>query len=233
MMNFATEERYSLQDMYLLYGKALKYAQTGVWKNSAWLRRDMDVERKNDVERKQKINATLKNNNGHKPSPINEALCGVFLQVSWSFYEGHVKSPYGTERILLPLEPILYPRLHNLYFADFYCQDVWNRHIHYVILVVCRVGSEEDFFCCENLVQLAWRANPFFRVADHTYEVSTGDQQNSHYLVHLFYAHDIDLKNTATRWSNNMMIGQGQRPLEINSDCLHCSMASTVTAAGA
>lgn len=223
---------FSPQEMLALYWQAVAYALLGTrWRDAVWLRRDMNEEAAKAVRQERKLQPKLKNTNGHKMSPINEKLSGVFFQI-WDAFGGPTNSVYADNKLLVPVQSVLNPQEHNLYFADFYCQKVRrldNRKIHYIILVVCRAGSPEDDFCKKRLVPVQWQSNPFVRIAtsgiQQEFQFSMGDRNSAWYLVHLFFAHEIDLTQIPCQWGFADFFGDGQQSLELNDDCPHCKLA--------
>lgn len=103
--------------------------------------------------------------------------------------------------------------------------------VHYVILVVCPIGSSSDVFCKKHLRRLSWWANPFLVAkqgeAQTGFLFSRGDKGQAFYLVHLFFAEVIDLTGMQCRWRQGEMDGGGQQSLDVNSDCPHCSQQAS------
>jgi len=59
------------------------------------------------------------------------------------------ESPFGDCRMHVRAEKMLRAREHNLYFADFYCNQHDNEQLdvqrnHYVTIVICDRNSEAD-----------------------------------------------------------------------------------------
>ncbi len=130
----------------------------------------------------------IKNANGDPGSPINHAIDGLYFHI-WVDANGKPfpRSPYGDIRVVLPLKRMITPEVHNVYFSDFYCHDIF----HKITLVVTERGSPEDKFCEKHLLSLGLDPfrNPFFffnPVTDMFY-------CSLKLKVEIFYCMDIDL----------------------------------------
>ncbi|CAD5208210.1 unnamed protein product [Bursaphelenchus xylophilus] len=102
----------------------------------------------------------IKDDNGHRASPINGKLRGLFFSGEKIDNKLPAFSPFGDVRITIPVDKLIRPGFVNLYFCDFYC----NSKPHYVTVVICQKGSHPDDFCKRNAKPLDLYSNPFFRV---------------------------------------------------------------------
>lgn len=227
-----SEKCYSQDAVWQLYTQASAYAKEGTkWTRASWLRRDIDASTAKAAQNEKKLCVRPKDSNGHKQSPINGKISGVFLQI-WDRHGGPSVSIYADRKLLIPVKSIIRAQEHNLYFADFYCQNVKqkeNRKIHYVILVICRAESKEDNFCKEHLVPLIWSNNPFVVARSNGSMFSKGNQKKAWYLVHVFFAHEVSLRGINCWWTHVKINGGGQQTLEVNEDCAHCKLPDSPT----
>lgn len=86
----------------------------------------------------------IKDDNGHSASPINGELRGLFFSGRLIGENFPSKSPFGDKRFFVNARHVILPEAVNIYFADFYCNNVQ----HYVTIVCCRKRSSTDAFVC-------------------------------------------------------------------------------------
>lgn len=105
---------------------------------------------------------------GSKNSPIEE-LEGVFFCGTLSDRKLPKKSPYGTERVCIPVEFFLKNGNPCLFYNSYHVVYCWGVNIYYVILVLVDKNDPAFSFCNQNLVRLNRRTNPFLRLwVDHS-----------------------------------------------------------------
>ncbi|PIC55567.1 hypothetical protein B9Z55_000785 [Caenorhabditis nigoni] len=99
--------------------------------------------------------------NGQPANLLNGRLAGLFFS---TFVKSDGSLPktslFGDVRFSMPAGILLDPRVHRLYFGDFYCRQ----KRHYVTLVVTRKGSEADMYCFLNLLSLHPLFNPYLKI---------------------------------------------------------------------
>ncbi|UMM10860.1 hypothetical protein L5515_000439 [Caenorhabditis briggsae] len=99
--------------------------------------------------------------NGQPANLLNRRLAGLFFS---TFIKSDGSLPktslFGDVRFSMPAGILLDPRVHRLYFGDFYCRS----KRHYVTLVVTRKGSEADMYCFTNLLSLHPLFNPYLKI---------------------------------------------------------------------
>ncbi|XP_071113014.1 uncharacterized protein [Haliotis cracherodii] len=105
----------------------------------------------------------LKDNNGDPYCPINNKINGLFFSGSKNKKKIPYFSFFGNRRLFIPVEE-LFTSDTRMYFSDFYC----HKDTHYVTVVVTKMGSAEDRFCEERLIEQDLQANPFFTVREDT-----------------------------------------------------------------
>uniref|UniRef100_A0A1I7ZKJ0 PHYHIP_C domain-containing protein n=1 Tax=Steinernema glaseri TaxID=37863 RepID=A0A1I7ZKJ0_9BILA len=103
----------------------------------------------------------VKDGNGHKASPINGAINGLFFSARLNNY-GNIPtvSPFGDTQFIINAELLLDPENVLYYFADFYC----NSKSHYITIVICKPGSDANKFCSTHLPLLSKTQNPFVKI---------------------------------------------------------------------
>ncbi|CAO4360489.1 unnamed protein product [Caenorhabditis nigoni] len=99
--------------------------------------------------------------NGQPANLLNGRLAGLFFS-TYIKSDGSLPktSLFGDVRFSMPAGILLDPRVHRLYFGDFYCRQ----RRHYVTLVVTRKGSEADMYCFLNLLSLHPLFNPYLKI---------------------------------------------------------------------
>ena len=133
----------------------------------------------------------LKDAGGSPKSPINGRLGGVFFTASAERRspdgDRMLPPPHGSSRLQVFIENLIKPSTHNLYFADFFCV---GSSYHYVVLVVCEIGSRADHFCECHLPELDWDENNFITCSDGlTFKIVAKE----HCIIDVFYANTINI----------------------------------------
>ena len=88
----------------------------------------------------------------------------------------------------------------NLYFADFYCNNV----AHYITLVITKQHSEADDFCRKYLCKLDMTSNPFiFRKKDPITGISWTwiAILKSSFHIEVFYTESLNIKHLLAKGS--------------------------------
>jgi len=91
----------------------------------------------------------LKDRNGHAACAINGRRDGLFFSINTSPL---TSSPFGEMKFEIDASKLLSRKEHRVYFADFYCNYTKRMEQsafrpHYITLVVCKKGSDNDRFC--------------------------------------------------------------------------------------
>ncbi|XP_067676607.1 uncharacterized protein [Haliotis asinina] len=139
-----------------------KYAITQMYRNKPASYFDNIMYNRNGVMEKY-----MKDNNGDPYSAINHKISGLFFSGSFDTRETNPPqrppnfSYFGESRLFIPAE-VLFTSDTRMYFADFFCHN----KVHYVTAVVTKIGSEEDRFCEDRLIELDLKSNPFFTVIE-------------------------------------------------------------------
>lgn len=134
----------------------------------------------------------IKDDNGHRASPINGSLRGLFFSAERVDNRLPLASPFGNERFIIAAEKIFTPGFYNLYFSDFYC----NKKVHYATVVICRKGSPTDDFCKRWTKPLNIYDNPFLKVVVKSEGAPGPDYMffvNNRLHVEICYTEDIPL----------------------------------------
>lgn len=130
----------------------------------------------------------LKYFNGDCRCPINGKLKGLFFAGKCNkMGEIPKKSPFGDTRLILPVSD-LFTDEHNLYFADFYCNQNHGRKLHYVTVVITKPGRIADRICRRDLLQLNEMDNPYL-----TIDVNGCVEIARDVTVEIFYTDSIDI----------------------------------------
>ena len=95
----------------------------------------------------------VKDSNGDQRSPINNRLTGLFFSAN---HYSSKKSPFGDQRFVISAEVLLHNM--NVYFADFYCLDISQRHT--ITIVLAKPNTPADDFCACFLPTLDIFNNP-------------------------------------------------------------------------
>jgi Phytanoyl-CoA hydroxylase-interacting protein C-terminus len=186
----------TLDDLDILYDKAVDFCKTISFTRCTWLYRNRWPEYFNNILRNRDgiMEVYVKDNNGDQTSPINGKLYGLFFATKNVNGRPLLRSPFGSVRFQVPAR-VLLTRDANLYFTDFYCPRDSRRGIHYVTLVVTEMNSAADRFCQNRLLQLNCEYNPFlFRSGDELFVNS-----NNRLHVELFYTENIDIIDLCDR----------------------------------
>ena len=103
---------------------------------------------------------------GSEGSPIDGRLEGVFFCCTLFKEDLPTLSPYGTERICIPVEHFLSgnPRLFYNSYHVVPGNPVNPVPVHYVVLVLVKESDFEFSFCKENLVELPIDNNSFLMI---------------------------------------------------------------------
>ena len=154
----------------------------------------------------------IKDNNGDPGCPINGQIEGLFFAVrpEPSTMEISTASPFGKRRIILPIDKLIKSNT-RLYFADFWCH--YEKHPHYVTLVVTKPNSDPDTFCKEHLLELSLEKNPFFFCKTNSIFGPDGDQNLKFYCcreprVEIFFTENIDLNEDYITWHTVRTLGK-------------------------
>ena len=136
-----------------------------------------------DKHRRRVMEVYPKDINGQRGNPINNRLNGLFFSV--------VPAPknhsfFGNDRLFVP-SSVLFNKSTNLYFADFYCNNI----AHYITLVIAKPHTEADAFCNKHLCKLDIHNNPFL-----IYTGGSGTRMvklNRSYHTEVFYTENLNL----------------------------------------
>ena len=97
---------------------------------------------------------------GSEGTPIHGRLKGVFFCCTLFNGQLPTQSPYGTERIRIPVEHFLSGNPH-LFYNSYHVTGGNPVPVHYVILVLVKESDPDFSFCRENLVELPMDNNSF------------------------------------------------------------------------
>ena len=92
-------------------------------------------------------------------SPIDQRLEGVFFGCNTLHGKLPSKSPYGSQRILIPIQ-----KFARKSYRLFYNSNHTVGRLNYIILVLAQKDIDDCQFCYENLVELNMTSNPFLRL---------------------------------------------------------------------
>ncbi|EFO84886.1 hypothetical protein CRE_03678 [Caenorhabditis remanei] len=131
-----------------------------------------------------------KDQNGQPGNLINGKIQGLFFSArvlpdgsmpKWSYF--------GDVRMSIEASSLLDPRLHNFYFADFYC----NKEVHYATIVICVKDSETDEYCRDKLIRLDPFTNTFIKLEPLKHSGKWKYYINRSLIVELFYTENLSL----------------------------------------
>lgn len=131
-----------------------------------------------------------KDQNGQPGNLINGKIQGLFFSArvmpdgsmpKWSYF--------GNVRMSIEASSLLDPRLHNFYFADFYC----NKDVHYATIVICVKDSETDEYCRDRLILLDPFSNAFIKLERLKHGGKWKYYINRSLIVELFYTENLSL----------------------------------------
>jgi hypothetical protein len=186
---------FSMSEINELYNLAVKFTGKEALQQFKYLYRVKPEVYWQDIEARTHsvMEKYVKDANGHRASPINGEIRGLFF--SGELWNGHFppKSPFGDRRFFINADRLIPPDKISLYFADFYC----NRKPHYVSIICCVKGSKTDLFCKKHIKQLNFYENPYLRV-----EACSGGEGikykyyvNDRVHVEICYTEDVYLRD--------------------------------------
>ena len=94
-------------------------------------------------------------------SPAHQKLKGVFFTCNLRDGVYPSISPYGTERVKIPIDDFFTEGQFQLFFNSF---NPTSRDNYCVVMVLVRTNAPEYYFCCDHLVPLPLQSNEFLRL---------------------------------------------------------------------
>ena len=127
-------------------------------------------------------------------SPIDGYLKGIFFCCSLYEYRLPDKSPYGTERIKIPVGDFLHENT-RLFYNSKHTTNTSAGNVNYAILVLVNKDHPDFQFCEDNLSPLDMRNNMFLRLnkENKMYECYPNRADFKFYIT-VFVVGDVELQ---------------------------------------
>lgn len=139
-------------------------------------------------------------------SPIHNKLSGVFFSCRLSKRDPSLpdSSPYGKERIKLPIAECVDSHTHLFYNSHHYSKD----RVCYANLVLVSKNDTEYAFCQANLIKLEMTANQLLKLDFQQNEFKYCDPSEFSLWVDVFMVGDMSLTDTNHDWDTVIDTGR-------------------------
>ena len=152
---------------------------------------------------KRKVADLIRESNG---SPIDGKLHGVTF--CSTLYRGGLPttSPYGTDRLIVPIGYFLEGKPH-LFFNSWHNTGGNNNYV--VLVLVWEDQTTEYEFCCQNLIELDMSDNPYLQLnaEECKYSCHCSQQSDFRLWVEIFVVGDFEIPKEA-RWDTVINTGR-------------------------
>ena len=142
-------------------------------------------------------------------SPIHYKLSGVFFGCNLdrrSYYSLPDRSPFGTERIKIPITEFASSKIHLFYNSHHKTQDT----VYYVILVLVKESDPKYQYCKDHMIELDMETNPILRLDFQRNKFEYCHPIGFSLWLEVFIVGNIPLGDISHSWDNVTDTGRHQ-----------------------
>ena len=141
-------------------------------------------------------------------SPIHHKLSGIFFGCNLSKYGYSLpdSSPFGTERIKIPITEFANSKIHLFYNSHHSTQTT----VYYVILVLIKESDSKYQYCKDHMIELDMKANPILRLDFEREKFEYCHPIGFSLWVEVFVVGNVPLANVSHSWDKVADTGRHQ-----------------------